>query len=264
MHSFISSFKPIGLEELNERASLLERIDSKFVLTDEQVENLLSYIQPTFQVFKFNDLLKFSYRSQYFDSTDLATFKHHNQGRRNRIKVRRRIYLDSNLHFFEIKLKGLRNKTHKYRLQLNNISIERTPDLSAKLSLEEIKFLQTQHRLHYQADWQQDLHASITVDYVRSTFVAPHSAERLTLDNQIVFFDDESKVLLPHNRWILEVKSINGRSPINRWLLANRIRPVPRCSKYSMGISLLKYPDNNRFYPILKRHFLLSMPRFCA
>ncbi len=201
LNPIIASFQPLGLEELNAKAALLERTDSKYVLNQAQLERLLQFAQPNFEVLCINGLTEFAYRSVYFDSATLATFKHHNQGRRNRIKVRRRIYMDGGGEYFEVKLKGVRNKTHKYRIRLTPQQAE-----NPQLSQQEWVFLQQKHRKHYQRAWPEELSHSITVDYKRTTLVAKEGGERLTIDALLELFDSQQHHAMPQDRFVLEVK----------------------------------------------------------
>lgn len=251
MKQLTIKFNHISLDELNNKAALLERTDSKYVLNAQQLEKLLIFTKPNFDLLSINNLTEFSYRSIYFDSQELDTFKHHNQGRRNRIKVRRRIYLDGGGEYFEVKLKGLRDKTYKYRLKISPQQAE-SPNLSA----EEWFFLQKKHQKHYQRPWPEQLKPSINVDYKRTTLVAKQGSKRLTIDANLEFFDNLKHKKMPIDRFIVEVKSASARAPLNMWLTSQGIRPVKRCAKYSMGISLLQYPFNNRFRPVIKQHFL--------
>lgn len=248
--ALLEHFDPISLAALNAKAALLERRDTKYVLNEEQLDALLRHTVAYFDVLTIANRHRFLYRSIYFDTSNYQTFKDHNQGKRNRIKVRRRVYLNSGLSYFEVKIKGLRDKTHKYRLPIASGSVN-TPMLTA----EEEAFLEEHYQKHYQRPWGLSLRHSITVDYERMTLVAKRGDERLTIDGDVTFFDEHTRRLLSAERWVLEVKSSSGRSPINKWLLRQGIRPVKRCSKYSMGMSLLKYPHNNRFRPVLKYQF---------
>lgn len=250
MKGLIADFGMVGLDELNGKAALLERTDNKYVLNKQQLVELLNYTKNDFDALMIDGCYKFRYRSVYFDSELLCTFKHHNQGRRNRIKVRRRHYLECDLHYFEVKLKGLRNRTHKYRFP-----ISREVALSSTLSPDEIVFLQRKYSKYYKREWPSMLVKSIAVDYQRVTLVARAGGERLTIDQNIQFVTEDQVVSLPMEYRILEVKSDSGYSEVDRWLIGKGIRPVARCSKYSMGISLLKYPRNNKFNPVLKYKF---------
>src|ERR671917_500574 len=84
----VEAFPAIGLAELDARAAL--EIDGRRA---------------------------FAYRSTYFDTPDLDAFRDHIQQRRRRYKCRSREYLDSGHYAFEVKLKGLRGRTVKHRME---------------------------------------------------------------------------------------------------------------------------------------------------
>lgn len=253
MNQLLGRFGSVDLHELNVKAALLERIDQKYVLNATQLKQLLARTCLDFEILTINNHRKFGYRSIYFDDDELHTFRAHNQGRRNRMKVRRRIYLDSGGCYFEVKIKGLRNRTHKYRLQIDGQQAQ-----NLELTSEEVDFLQRKHHKHFRRPWPYVMQHSITIDYQRITLLAKHGSERLTIDQCVRFFNENARHALPEDRWIVEVKSDIGRSAINRWLLLQGVRPAARCSKYSMGISLLEYPHNSRFRPVLKRYFQMG------
>ncbi len=96
------------------------------------------------------------------------------------------------------------------------------------------------------------------------TLVSKTEDCRITMDNAIYFMDSKvtlptnkkSKIYLNNDKWIIEVKSSSGRTNIDRWLFQNKSRPISLCSKYAMGINLLKLARvNNRFSEVLRRHF---------
>src|SRR5690606_19926362 len=91
----------------------------KYVLTTQQLCTFLDYARQHFDVLQIDGLRQFHYRTIYFDSPQFDCFHDHNKGRRKRLKVRFRSYLDHNRHFFEIKLKGRRNVTHKFRVPVD-------------------------------------------------------------------------------------------------------------------------------------------------
>lgn len=261
LQNVIKSFTSITLLGLQSRAALMDRRDNKYVLTTQEVIDLLERAKESFYLLEIDGLRQFHYLSTYYDSPDFQTHQDHNQGRRRRIKVRHRHYIDSGLHYFEVKLKGFRKLTQKVRTPLEP---EKLP--SAALSPRLEVFLKETLTEHYgeefALDWLAKLRPSISVGYHRLTLVSKRDNKRITLDNGIYFLDESlpKEAQTPHylnnKRWIIEVKSSLGRTAVDRWLARHRRRPVSACSKYGMGISLLKTPEeNNRFRKTLRRHF---------
>lgn len=254
MHK-LEEFRPITLEELKGRAELMQRTDNKYILHQPQLASLLEALKQDFDVLQIGDLTSFAYSSAYWDTARLDTYQDHNKGRRRRFKIRFRHYKDHDLYFFEIKIKGSRNATHKYRVVSDRQSYAAT-QLPEHLQ----QFCQEKLVQHYSAGLQESLQPSVRVDYQRTTLVARHDVQRITIDTRVEFHAGERCHALPADRYIVEIKSVTGRSPTDRWLQQNGIRPVSRCSKYSMGVNLLLQPGTNSvFAPVLRRKFNLSV-----
>lgn len=245
------AFHAIGLDELNARARLLHRRDSKYVLQHLQLQKFLAHVRDDFDILAIDGLRQFQYETLYLDSDDHHCFQDHNKGRRRRFKIRFRAYRDQNLFFFEIKLKGLRGKTEKYRMPI-------TADEFAQEQLQASSrvFLQKTLEERYGIAWPHRIQPSLRVDYLRSSLVSRQDAVRVTIDQALVFAAGQTTIALPADRCIVEIKSAQGVCSLDRWLFAQGIRPSARCSKYGMGMALLKLPGrNSRFHPVLRRHF---------
>lgn len=249
--SLLAGLDAVDLDGLNARAQLLERRDSKYVLTTPELCQFLAHTADHFDVLQIDDLRQFRYRTVYFDSDAHHCYHDHNKGRRKRVKIRYRNYVDHDRHFFEVKLKGRRNITQKHRIPVLD------PDYAAADLPQPLReFCDTTIAAHYGQGWEHNLTRGVTVNYDRITLVAKAGAERITIDSRLSFSDGDQSVSLRDSKWVVEVKSHTGVSDVDRWLFANGIRPVPRCSKYCMAVSLLKLPHkNDSFTPILRRHF---------
>ncbi|NLV96892.1 MAG: polyphosphate polymerase domain-containing protein [Desulfovibrionales bacterium] len=250
----ICGFQPISLESLKSKAELLQRRDNKYVLTTKDIILFLQAAQESYDILEINTIRQFTYYSQYFDSQDLHTHQDHNKGRRRRIKIRHRNYVDTNRHYFEVKVKGLRKMTQKYRLRIQPSDLFLDGALHPKLQ----DFCQKTLHEHNYHIWPHGFFPSIIVHYNRLTLVAKDSNERITVDNGIAFSvtNTDQQYYLNDDRWVVEVKSFTGRTNMDRWMLRHGHRPMSKCSKYCMGINLLKRPGvNNRFSPVLRRYF---------
>ena len=101
LNQIISSrLAPISLEELNAAASLLTRIDRKYLVTQDVAHQLVSTLAtqegaPT--VLSIGGRTSFSYASTYFDTPELDSYMQAATKRRRRFKVRTRSYVDSDL-----------------------------------------------------------------------------------------------------------------------------------------------------------------------
>lgn len=253
----LQSYRPVSLDELKKRAELMQRTDNKYVLTEQQLTYFLQAFQHDFDILHIDGLSSFAYSSAYWDSPCLQTYQDHNKGRRLRYKVRFRHYRDNDLYFFEVKIKGFRNATHKYRLASGPQAYA-----ASRLPTELEQFCHDKLQQHYGRGPVQPLVPSIRVDYQRTTLVARQGAQRITLDNQVSFNCSHTQRCLPADRYIVEVKSTTGQSPADRWLQRHQSHPVQRCSKYSMGINLLKKTTKNSvFAPVLRRNFSIQVPQ---
>lgn len=258
----LATFTPISLAALNQKAELMERRDNKYILTTEKLNALLAHCLPNYDLLTIHHNTQFKYHSLYFDTGDFKTHHEHNQGKRRRIKVRWRHYVNTDLHFFEVKLKGFRKQTKKYRVPITPEEIK-AGQLSERLRAFMLSTIEKHYGETWGKAWLKQLQASIRVDYHRITLVSKQGQERITIDNRIQYSAPFSATPtqppaqeLDPNKWVVEVKSERGRTATDRFLFSLRERPVSQCSKYCMGINLLKLPErNNRFSVVLRRNF---------
>lgn len=247
----LKEYSTISLARIKARAELMQRMDNKYVLDESRLCSFLHAMRNGFELLEIDGLSQFSYSSAYWDSPQLCAFEDHNKGRRKRFKIRFRHYHDNDLYYFEIKLKGLRGITHKYRRPADAESY-RAEVLPAFL----MDFLNERMQEQYGHPFEGILRPSLCVNYRRITLVGKQAAERITIDSRLRFTHGDHQAELPADRYIIEVKSAHGRSRADRWLMHHGSRPVRRCSKYSMGTNLLRYPQrNSRFAPVLRREF---------
>ena len=115
-----SNGETIDLEQTNRLARMLVRTDRKYVLSFDQLQSLITDIGDLYYTLEIDGISQFSYLSCYYDDRFGCYLEHH-QARRQRIKVRTREYVDSGLKFFEVKLKGLRGKTCRQRINQGNM-----------------------------------------------------------------------------------------------------------------------------------------------
>lgn len=236
----LTAFAPITLSDMA-AVALLDRIDTKYVLTMSQLSAVLPALRPAYRVLEIDGRRQSFYRTLYFDTRDFALYRHHQDGRRVRYKVRSRQYVGTPLAFFEVKHKTGPNHTHKERLA--------TPGLVTQLNTQVSEFLHD--RIPVPAD---TLEPKLWVDYTRITLVGRNVHERLTIDLDLHFSTDEHELALP-GLVVAELKS-EGRShnsPFTQLMRQQLIR-TSSFSKYCIGASLL-YPalKHNRFSRILRR-----------
>ena len=112
----LEDLDPIPLGELMAAAGLQTRVDRKYVLRRADAMALLPRLDPRTRVLEIAGARTFRYRSVYFDTPELVSFRLTAHRRRHRFKVRTRTYLDSALCLLEVKTEGRRGGTVKDRL----------------------------------------------------------------------------------------------------------------------------------------------------
>jgi hypothetical protein len=150
------------------RREMQRRTESKFVLPETVAQALLPALRQEYAVLPAATQLVASYRSLYFDTTDLELFHAHRRGRRIRYKLRIRHYPDRQVSFLEVKLRrgdGLITKARRPRTYGDN-----------ELSPEDRRFAQTQCAAHH------DLVPQVWIDYQRITLLGLTADERVTID----------------------------------------------------------------------------------
>ena len=82
LQELVSELEPITLEELNSRAWLQRRSDRKYIVPTETVVALLPSLARTHAALEIDGIRSFRYRTVYYDSSALASYRAHVQGRR--------------------------------------------------------------------------------------------------------------------------------------------------------------------------------------
>ncbi len=236
----LTTFAPTTLAAMA-AVSLLDRTDTKYMLTLPQLSALLPELRPFYTVLDVDGRRQSRYRTLYFDTPDFDLYRFHQDGRRVRYKVRSRQYVGTPLAFFEVKLKTGPSHTRKERLPIPGIATHLTAQVS--------EFLHDRIPLPVEA-----LKPSLWVDQTRITLVGRMAHERLTIDLDLSFSIAGQELAFP-GLVIAELKT-EGRpqtSPFVSLMRQHLIRPSG-FSKYCIGASLL-YPDlkHNRFSHILRR-----------
>jgi hypothetical protein len=232
-------FEPLGLREMA-GVALLDRIDTKYVLSLPQLLDALPALRAHYRVLEVEGGRQTPYWTLYFDTPSFALYHHHQAGRRVRYKVRSRKYLGTDQSYFEVKQRTGPGHTHKERLPTRDLVTQLTPDACA--------FLHGRLPLPAVA-----LEPKLWVTYTRVTLVSRRDRERLTLDFDLRFSADGASTELA-GLVTAEVKHA-GRpraSVFIQLMRLHQIRPNG-FSKYCIGASLLN-PDlkHNRFNRALR------------
>jgi hypothetical protein len=223
--SKLDQFDQHGLDDLK-NAKLMDRVDTKFLIPMDMLDELLSGIKSHYSVLEINGKRVFTYQNTYFDTTDMEFYHHHHQGKLNRYKVRHRHYADSNLGFLEVKFKNNKGRTIKTRIKSSNPSIE---------GEQEQAFLS-----RYFDKESTALTPSQSGSYERMAFANEKTGERLTLDFNLSFkmLDGGERVSL-NDFFVAELKqnTYNLRSPFSLEMSRRGIRSN-NFSKYCMGCAI--------------------------
>jgi hypothetical protein len=237
--SHINSFESVSLSDIGD-ASLLERQEKKYLLTEEQAEELLKGLTKKYLILEIENRRICGYETLYFDTRDYGMYLQHHNGKTNRFKVRSRHYESSNQSFFEIKKKTSTGKSLKTRLPTQSLVTTIKPELNT--------FLDS----YFPYDASEFI-PQILNTYQRITFVSKNKNERVTFDFNLGFIHEDKQITLP-GVVIIEVK-IGDRefqSPVQEVLNCMRLHSTS-FSKYCTGVSLL-CPEvkHNRFIPKIR------------
>jgi hypothetical protein len=223
----VEAFWPISLMDMDQ-VSLMKRSDIKFILPKKQVLEILNSVLNDYRVLEVNEDRVMTYNSLYYDTPDNDFYQWHHNGKINRIKVRIRNYIESKIHFLEIKRKDGKGITHKSRIPIDGF--EENLSKKSKDFIQEIT-----HRSYV-------LSPKLENEFNRITLVSTLHKERATIDFNLNF-RNEFKNKAFDNLAIIEIKQegINRNSPIYRELKKRHILPN-NISKYCLGIISL-YED---------------------
>ena len=256
--TIISQFEPISLAELNACASLQTRTDNKYFVPMSAFIDFTEQIIKTHVVLQIDRERSFIYDTQYFDTPDLDTYWTNIQGRRKRYKCRSRLYVDSGLCVFEIKLKGGRGETIKYKIPYREADFERiTPQAEA--------FLQNCLSTAYNMKLTKILEPSVRTHYKRVTLMSHDTTERITCDFNLAFaLNNECYGKMVSDHLMVETKSTLGRGGADQLFWRMGVRPTGG-SKYCLGMSLVQ-PElrNNPFRQVRNAYFIQDVKEATA
>lgn len=235
-------FDSIGLAELD-AVSLLDRVDTKAVLSRSAVPRLLMALMEDYVVLEHEDTRCSSYSSLYFDQLNLQMFKQHHDGLLPRYKFRTRTYLDSGLTFFEVKRKSNQGRTVKSRVRI--------PARSDYLGSAESALVR--EHTGFEA---HTFRPSVEVRYRRIMLTDRANTERVSLDLDLSFNGMGAGADVSFEpAAICEVKQarFNRASPALRALRDVGAR-TGSMSKYCIGVTMCR-PDvrHNAIKPALRR-----------
>ena len=213
----------ISLQEMD-KASLMDRIDNKYIFPVKDLTNLLNEVKNDYFIFEINDKRISHYSTLYYDTQKLDLYHSHHSGKLNRYKVREREYTDSGICFFEIKFKNNKKLTIKRRIPVHSIN--------NKIEGITSEFLKETSNLD-----AEDLSPTLWVDYDRITLVSKTLDERVTFDLNLTFSFDGKEEKITDLITIEAKRTKQTKStPVIKYLKQNSIREGG-FSKYCLGMA---------------------------
>ncbi len=220
-----ANFDPISLQQMD-AVALLNRVDTKFVMTTDRLLTALAQIQPDYRILSINGQHLNHYSTLYFDTPNFSLYHAHVNDRAERYKVRSREYVDSHLSFLEVKHKTRKGRTIKDRIP--------TVQPMAQMTAETENWLRRVAPLDSGA-----LEPKLRNTFTRLMLVSKQHCERVTLDVDLTFHTDD-KVVRLNGIAIAEVKmdASHGDSSFLEQMRAQKIRQSS-FSKYAIGVAML-------------------------
>ncbi len=218
----LSDYQSVTLQEM-QQVRLMNRIDTKYVVSVEQAYAFFRLARATYRVQEIRGRYMPRYHTLYWDTENKAMFHAHQLGRRVREKIRMRTYVDTGSSFLEVKNKNNKGRTDKKRMSVRRdmgLSEEGVPD-----------FL-TQYAWYR----QEELTPHLENAFRRVTLVNHQMTERLTIDLGIVFHNVLTGNQISLDDFaVIELKR-DGLipSPVREILRTLRVRPMG-FSKYCVG-----------------------------
>ena len=228
----------ITLDEMS-AIKLMNRVDTKYVMRESQLEELLQMAVEEYSVQVIGDVRACRYNTLYYDTADYDMYTRHHNQQLTRQKIRTRCYEESGQYFIEVK-----NKTNKGRTKKKRITIPESAFADVTNHAPAEAFLRERAAYAPEA-----IEPALTTSFDRITLVNNAHTERLTIDANLRFgnvrkaTEAEMKGLV-----IVELKQ-DGMyfSPMKEILQRLRIKPF-KVSKYCLGTVLTQADvKQNRF-----------------
>jgi hypothetical protein len=227
----LERFRPVSLEELDERAELLRRLDRKYVLDWDAFASLMERLRPDHDVLDIEGRRRFNYETIYFDTADLRCFRDHVEDIQPRFKARTRHYRDSGECFFEVKLKTRDGETDKRQVEHPVHDRERMTPTAQRFRAEALRDVSI--------DEPGEVEPKLRTEFERVTLASREGSERLTSDFRVRLcrWGGGERRLRDH-LVLLETKSEDCDSPADRLLSEMGVESVS-LSKYKVGMAML-------------------------
>lgn len=254
IRSILSAFQGISLEEV-QKASLMQRRDSKYVFAFNHVPQLLEAVSKHYMVLDIEGVRSHNYQTFYYDTPGLDMYRMHHSGRVNRHKIRFRKYGSSDSVFLEVKKKDAHGVTIKNRMK--------TGSSEASILSREEEFLSV-----YTPYVDKMMIPVLENSFKRITLVKPDQTERITLDYHLWFSSKMSDETLEiPGVSIAEIKFGKLLSGSQFHTALRNAGIVPRrFSKYCIGMAMMNpglkqnlFKEKVRYIQKINNHYLESI-----
>lgn len=241
-------FSPISLTELNATAEFLDRVETKFLLTEQQLISLLPELKEDYYILEIADKSVFGYENIYMDTENYDFYNDYQEKKDFRSKVRSREYTDSGHAFFEYKQKqGSLSRKFRYPIDLKD---------HGKMTKESEKFYEGISMWFNGHKQPKKLSKSLKTEYKRLTLCSKDSSERVTIDFEIEFTflrGEKKKSYKLGNAVIIESKSTNQKCKSHIIMKKYNINKASACSKYCLWLILCKvFKEKGRLKDTIK------------
>ncbi|MGB2116442.1 MAG: polyphosphate polymerase domain-containing protein [Flavobacteriaceae bacterium] len=220
----LSKFSTIQLNQMD-KVRLMKRVDQKYLMSYDQLLQLLPLIKDDYSCLAIDNLRSFNYVTKYYDSPKLLMYYDHHNGKLNRFKIRFRDYEYIENSFLEIKIRTNKGIVIKERKEVGY--------KNHNLTQNNLKFIND--NLPYDL---KPLDVKLANNFKRITLVNLEQNERVTIDTNIVFSNSDFQIELPHLVVVeLKQEKQNLNASIAQIFKENRISSTS-FSKYAIGMAL--------------------------
>ena len=261
----------LSLDEMS-AVKLMNRVDTKYVLSEEQCLEMLRMAADDYSVQTIGECRACRYETLYYDTDDRRMYMSHHDRKLARQKIRTRTYVESGVSFVEVK-----NKTNKGRTKKRRMRIDFADVAAVTRNADAAEFLRA--KANYPPE---SITPALATNFERITLVNHARTERLTIDWNLTFTDvrarggadgarnrctsgiadgalsiaagDCGATVSVGGMVIVELKQDGmAPSPMKRILGRLRIRPL-KVSKYCIGTALSNpRVKSNRFKAKIRR-----------
>jgi hypothetical protein len=182
------------------------------------------------------------------DTPERNFYDTHNAGIKDRIKIRTRHYVDSDLVFFEFKHRD-HDVVRKYRYTIDMTQHGQLDDTAKN-------FVNETHQAIYGTDFSSDLAPSMITKYKRLTFVHKQGGQRITIDLNLKFGlpDAKKKDYNMPDIAIIELKTAEKETTTHDIFARHNISQKSACSKYCLAHYYLDEVSNRDHFTHTIKH----------